>query len=73
MDKELAESIFSNFGVFQPLKYSPDQLKKIYIALIKKNHPDHGGSVEATKDLNSAYDMLVKIKTGLSAFGFNKN
>lgn len=34
-------------------------LKRRYIELIKKNHPDKGGSVEVCQLINSIYDKLV--------------
>lgn len=36
-------------------------LKNQYRELIKKNHPDNGGSVEAMQDINAEYDALFKI------------
>ena len=33
-------------------------IKAAYQALIKKNHPDHGGSEEKTKEINAAYEVL---------------
>lgn len=70
MSKEQAEAIFAGLGVKQPLRYTQEQLKKLYIALVKKNHPDVGGNVKVAQDLNAAYDVLTKIKTGLDAAGF---
>jgi hypothetical protein len=72
MTLEQAEGIFNRYGVKTPLKYSSEQLKKLYLALVKKNHPDIGGSANAMKDINAAYDILSKVKMGLTAFGFNK-
>ena len=60
MSVNQAKDIFERFGVTDPLKYTPEQLKKLYIALVKKNHPDVGGNVESMKDINAAYDILSK-------------
>ena len=40
---------------------SPD-IKKLYIELSKKNHPDVGGSVEKMQDINAAYQVLKNMK-----------
>ena len=72
MTLQQAEEIFNRFGVKQPLKYSSDQLKKLYLALVKKNHPDKGGSLVSMKEINAAYDILSKVKNGLINFGFHK-
>jgi hypothetical protein len=68
-----AEGIFRRYGVREPMKYTTEQLKKLYLALVKKNHPDKGGNADAMKEINAAYDVLSKVKMGLTAFGFNKN
>jgi len=39
---------------------NPDKLKTAYRQASKKNHPDMGGSEEAMKDVNAAYDFLSK-------------
>jgi hypothetical protein len=73
MTLDQAEGIFNRYGVKAPLKYSADQLKTLYRALVKKNHPDIGGSANAMSEINAAYDVLSRVKRGLTAFGFNKN
>lgn len=45
---------FKNVTSYQNLK---DQYKK----LLKKNHPDNGGDLEAMKEINVEYDALFKI------------
>lgn len=70
MTKEQAETIFTRYGAKNPLHYSSGDLKKIYLALVKKNHPDTGGALTAMQEINAAYDILKKIKTGLEGAGF---
>lgn len=38
-----------------------DELRKQYKNLLKKYHPDNGGSEEATKEINAEYERLFKI------------
>ena len=38
-----------------------DELRKQYKDLLKKYHPDNGGSEEATKAINVEYEKLFKI------------
>jgi hypothetical protein len=37
-----------------------EQLKKNYILLVRKLHPDKGGSVEACQILNKVFDKLQR-------------
>ncbi len=37
-----------------------DELKKQYHNLVKKNHPDLGGSEQAMKAINNEYELLYK-------------
>ena len=67
-----AEHVFQRYGIKTPLKYSAEQLKMLYRALAKKNHPDVGGSAKYMAEINTAYDVLSRVKNGLTAFGFNK-
>src|ERR1039458_6335292 len=64
MTPEVANTIFSKFGVKNASEMQKDVLKKYYIALVKKHHPDQpevaGG--EDMKYINAAYDVL-KIAT----------
>jgi curved DNA-binding protein CbpA len=39
-------------------------LKKTYLTLVKKHHPDRGGSVEMMKNLTTAYDLLTSMTEG---------
>jgi hypothetical protein len=45
---------------------STDELKNLYRTLALKNHPDKGGSLEAMKDINQAYDVLKTMKVSAS-------
>lgn len=40
-------------------KPDPDHLKKVYRSAAMKNHPDRGGSDEAMKQINIAYEILT--------------
>ena len=40
---------------------SYDDLKTQYKALLKANHPDNGGDLEAMKEINVEYDALFHI------------
>lgn len=37
-----------------------DELRTAYRALLKKFHPDNGGSEEATKEINLEYEKLFQ-------------
>jgi hypothetical protein len=58
MTVDVADTIFSKFGVSQASRMNKEKLKDYYIALVKKNHPDVGGSNEKMKYINAAYDVL---------------
>jgi DnaJ-class molecular chaperone len=60
MTRQEAASIFNRYGVKNSEVLSQEQLKKLYLALSKKNHPDLGGSDKAMKEINTAYDVLSK-------------
>lgn len=38
-----------------------EELRKQYKELLKKHHPDNGGSEEATKAINAVYEQLFKV------------
>ena len=38
-----------------------EQLRKQYRDLLKKYHPDNGGSEEITKEINNEYEQLFKV------------
>ena len=38
-----------------------EELRKQYRDLLKKYHPDNGGSEEITKDINTEYEQLFKV------------
>src|ERR1039458_8747221 len=73
MTKEQAETIFTRYGAKNALHHTSADLKKIYLALVKKNHPDVGGALTCMQEINSAYDTLKKIKMGLETAGFSPN
>lgn len=58
MTRHEAVGIFNRYGIKNPEMLSAEQLKKLYLALSKKNHPDLGGSEKAMKEINTAYDVL---------------
>ena len=37
---------------------SKTDIKKAFYKLVKKHHPDHGGSSEKIKEINEAYHIL---------------
>lgn len=59
MDLEYALKVFEIDEV-----PSKDELKKLYKKLTLKNHPDRGGSNEQMALINTAYEFLMKQKTG---------
>jgi|WetSurSiteA1Bulk_404760.scaffolds.fasta_scaffold00002_61 hypothetical protein len=54
-----AHNIFNKHGVNSRGK-SPEELSKSYRSLVFKIHPDRGGSLKDTKDVNAAWDRLKK-------------
>jgi hypothetical protein len=58
MTVDVADTIFSKFGVNKASSLDKGQLKKYYIALVKRHHPDVGGSNAIMRDINSAYEVL---------------
>ena len=38
---------------------SPEEIKKAYLDVCRKNHPDHGGEIEKFKQIQEAYSILV--------------
>ena len=47
-----------------------DELRKVYLKLMKKHHPDNGGDTETCKQINAEYDYLSKM---LPASGTSDN
>lgn len=60
MTPDVANTIFSKFGVKNASSLDKGELKNYYIALVKKHHPDAGGSDEEMRYINAAYDVLSK-------------
>ena len=58
MTPDVANTIFSKFGVPNASEMEKGALKKYYIALVKKHHPDKGGKDEDMRYINAAYDVL---------------
>ena len=73
MTPEVADTIFSKFGVPNAAELDKGQLKNYYIALVKKHHPDTGGKDEDMKYINAAYDVLKdpSVKTARDTRGFD--
>jgi curved DNA-binding protein CbpA len=61
MSRDEATQIFNRYGVKNTKALTPEQLKKLYLALVKKNHPDvRGGNQKSMQEINAAYDVLSK-------------
>lgn len=58
MTLDVADTIFSKFGVQNASELDKGNLKDYYIALVKKHHPDKGGKDEDMRYINAAYDVL---------------
>ena len=58
MTPNVANTIFSKFGVQNASSLDKGELKKYYIALVKRHHPDVGGSNDEMRYINAAYDVL---------------
>ena len=50
---------------------TPQEIKKAYIKLALKNHPDKGGSVEKFREIHEAYNVLTN--RGGNNFSANSN
>ena len=42
------------------MPFTKEQIKTIRNELLKKHHPDAGGSLEKCQEINTAYDLLLK-------------
>lgn len=58
MTPDVADTIFAKFGIEKASSLDKGKLKDYYIALVKKHHPDAGGSDEDMRYINAAYDVL---------------
>ena len=58
MTPDVANTIFAKFGVPNAAEMEKGALKQYYIALVKKHHPDKGGSNDDMRYINAAYDVL---------------
>jgi hypothetical protein len=58
MKPNVANTIFAKFGVRNASVLDTGTLRKYYMALVKKHHPDKGGKDEDMRWINAAYDVL---------------
>lgn len=58
MTVDVANTIFAKFGIPNASSLDKGKLKDYYIALVKKHHPDIGGSNDQMRYINAAYDVL---------------
>ena len=58
MTIDVANAIFADFGVPDASSLEKSKLKDYYVALVKKHHPDAGGSNSDMQYINAAYDVL---------------
>ena len=58
MGVDVAETIFTKYGVPHASSLPKDQLKAVYKQLVLKYHPDKGGDTNAMQYINAAYDVL---------------
>ena len=58
MTPMVADTIFAKFGVKNASSLDKGELKKYFIALVKRHHPDVGGSNDEMRYINAAYDVL---------------
>ena len=58
MTLNVADTIFAKFGVPNASALEKGELKNYYIALVKRHHPDVGGSNDEMRYINAAYDVL---------------
>lgn len=58
MTVDVADTIFSKFGIQNASSLDKGKLKSYYIALVKKHHPDKGGKDMNMRYINAAYDVL---------------
>jgi len=60
MRPNVATTIFAKYGVRNAAHLDKGQLRKYYMALVKKHHSDVGGDDADMKWINAAYDVLKK-------------
>lgn len=58
MTVDIANTIFSKFGIPAASSLDKKELKNYYVALVKRHHPDVGGNDENMRWINAAYDVL---------------
>jgi curved DNA-binding protein CbpA len=66
MTPDVADTIFAKFGIKSASSLDKDKLKNYYIALVKKHHPDVGGSNKNMQYINAAYDVLSQTSNSKS-------
>ena len=60
MQPNVATTIFAKYGIRNAAHLDKGQLRKYYMALVKRHHSDVGGNDEDMKWINAAYDVLKK-------------
>ena len=60
MRPNVATTIFAKYGVRNAAHLDKGQLRKYYMALVKRHHSDVGGNDEDMKWINAAYEVLKK-------------
>ncbi len=61
MKPGVANTVFAKFGVRNAAVLDKGKLRKYYMALVKKHHPDKGGNDEDMRWINAAYDVLYPV------------
>ena len=58
MSLNVANTIFAKYGVPNASTMDKDELRQRWLALVKKYHPDAGGTDDDMRHINAAYDVL---------------
>ena len=67
MSSQQAEDIFKKYGIPNASHLSKVQLKSIYRHLAIKYHPDRGGKNMDMRNINLAYEVLLKNAPSMSS------
>lgn len=60
MRQQVSIKLYQHLGLQEYA--SKPEIRKAYKSLCLKHHPDRGGDIEKMKQLNAAYDFLMKHK-----------